>query len=254
MGLGGGKRPEISRGTIAAAIAVSAALHVGLVAAVSREKAPAAPKSEPVEFEVVEREPPPPPPPPPEPVPEPAPAPAPKPKVVRVDQPPPPPPPNSPPPPADTPPAKPPPVKIGVSLGSTSEGGSFAVGVGNTLYGKAEERAADPNAVKPYAAPPAPAPKYVPSTRLTSLPKKLSEPRVDYPDEAKKAGIEGDVKLLLRIDETGKVVGVRVLKGPGYGLEAAAEKAAWSWRFQPGLAEGTPVVTEIPLTYSFYLE
>jgi protein TonB len=252
VGNGGGARPGVSGGTIAVAIAVSAALHLGMVAALSRERPPAPPPAAPVEFEVVERTPPPPPPPP-EPVPEPAPAPAPKPKVVRVDRPPPPPPPSHTPPPADAPPpAKPPPVKIGLSLGSTTQGGSFAVGVGNSLHGKADERAADPREAKPYTAP-VPA-KYVPSTRLTTLPRKLSEPRVDYPEEAKREGIEGDVKLLLRIDENGKVVGVKVLSGPGHGLEQAAAKAAWSWRFEPGLADGKPVVTEIPLTYSFYLE
>ena len=252
MGLGGGKRPEISRGTIAAAIAVSAALHVGLVAAVSREKAPAAPKSEPVEFEVVEREPPPPPPPPPEPVPEPAPAPAPKPKVVRVDQPPPPPPPNSPPPPADTPPAKPPPVKIGVSLGSTSEGGSFAVGVGNTLYGQADRTAADPAEVKPYAAPERPA--FVAATRVSAAPRVLREVKPEYPEEAREAGVEGDVILLLRIDREGRVSAVKVLAGPGHGLEAAATRAAWQLRFFPATLDGEPVVTEIRFTYHCLLE
>lgn len=249
MRLGEGERPRISTGTIATAIAASVVVHLGLLAALGRERSPPPPPNVPVEFEVVEREPPPPEPVP-EPEPEPEPAPAPKPKVVRVEKPPPPPPPNTP-PPAEAP-AKPPPVKIGVSLGSTSQGGSFAVGVGNTLYGKADDEAADPSEVRPYVAPAGP--RYVPSTRLTSLPKKLSEPHVDYPEEAKRAGVEGEVKLLLRIDETGQVVGVKILKGPGYGLEGAAEKAAWSWRFRPGLADGAPVVTEIPLTYTFYLE
>lgn len=249
MELGEGRRPGVSRGTVGAAIAASVAVHLGLFAVLGHEPAPASKSAAPVEFEVVERTPPPPPP---EPVAEPAPEP-PQPKVARTEKPP-PPPPNAPPPPETPPPSKPVPVKIGVSLGSTTEGGSFAIGVGNSLAGKADDRAADPNAVRPYTAPAAKAAPYVPSTRLASLPKKLGEPHVDYPEEARRAGVEGEVKLLLKIDETGKVIGVKVLKGPGHGLDAAAEKAAWSWRFRPGLADGQPVVTEIPLTYAFYLE
>jgi protein TonB len=249
--LGEGQRPGVRAGAVGIALVASVALHLGLLAALGRARPPPAEPARPVEFEVVQRAPPPPPPPA---VPEPAPAPEPpKPKVARVEQPPPPPPPNALPPPEAPPQSKPVPVKIGVSLGSTTEGGSFAIGVGNSLAGKADEKAADPSAVKPYAAPPKAA-AYVPSTRLTTLPKKLGEPHVDYPEEAKRAGVEGEVKLLLKIDETGQVIGVKVLKGPGYGLEAAAERAAWKWRFRPGTADGRPVITEIPLTYAFYLE
>lgn len=255
MHLGEGIKTNVSWGTIAVAIALSGAVHLALFAALGGHRLQPPKPNVPVEFEVVSV---PPAPPPPEPAappePEPAPAPPPpKPRMATVEKPPPPPPNAS--PSSAEPPAKPAPVKIGVTLDSTAQAGSFALGVGNSLYGKADDKATDPNAVRPYAAAPTPAAaRYVPSTRLTSMPKKLSEPRVEYPEEAKRAGVEGEVKLLLRIDETGKVVGVKILKGPGYGLEAAAQKAAWSWRFQPALADGSPVVTEIPLTYTFYLE
>ena len=61
-----------------------------------------------------------------------------------------------PPPLASAPPAPPPapgapkPLpRVGISLGSTVASGAFAVGVGNTLYGKASEEAADPQVRAP---------------------------------------------------------------------------------------------------------
>jgi periplasmic protein TonB len=249
-------------GRLAGAAAVSALLHAGGLALAARLGPRPSQVLRPVEVDFETVEPPPPPPEPPRAEPPPPPEPRAPPRRVAVarlppppkaEKPPPPPPPNEPPPP-DAPPARAAP-RVGVSLSSTASGGGFAVGVGNTLYGKAPEVAADPREVKPYSAqgtapPPPPGPK------LSSQPRLLEQPEVPpYPEAARRAGLQGQVKLLLHVDRQGRVVSVRVLSDPGGGLGEAARAAALRFRFSPGVLDGEPVeVPDFPHTYTFVLE
>jgi protein TonB len=128
-------------------------------------------------------------------------------------------------------------------------GGGFAVGVGNTLHGKASEIAAEPGAVKPYAAD-----RTAPAARLSAQPRLLERPEIPYPAEARRDGLEGQVVLLLRIDAEGRVAAASVLSAPGPGLGEAARAGALRFRFTPPLLEGEAVETEIRFTYTFVLE
>jgi periplasmic protein TonB len=213
----------------------------------------------PVELVMVEVRRPPPPPPPEEPRPEEPPPPrpkAPKPppvKVAQAEKPPPPPPPDAPPPPNDTPPpeapSKPVPLVVGLSMSSTTSAGSFAAPVGNTTYGKVGERATDPSEVKAYAAP-----RYVPVYQVDTEPTVASEVKIPYPEEARRAGVEGTVTLSITIDHEGRVVKVTVLSGPGYGLNEAARNALSRFRFKPAVKNGEPVSTEMKYSYTFLLD
>ncbi len=243
--------------TLGATAVVSLALHAGGLALAARLEPRTPPPQRPVEvsFDAVEPPPPPkeepPPPPPPEPPKE---KPAPK-RVAMADlppppkslKPPPPPPPNEEPPPS-APPAKAVPI-TGLSLSSTVDSGSFSVGTGNTMYGKASEVAADPKQVKPYAAKDA-----APPQRISRQPRKLGDVDIPYPPEARRAGVEGPVKLLLRIDTQGRVVSARVLSDPGAGLGEAAREAVLRMRFEPGLLDGEPVEVDYLYIYRFTLE
>ena len=155
------------------------------------------------------------------------------------------PPPNEPPPPA-APAARAVP-RVGVSLSSTATGGGFAVGVGNTLHGKASEVAADPRAVKPYAAD-------TPAVRLSAQPRVVERPEIPYPPEARRDGLEGRVVLLLRIDSEGRVAAAHLLSAPAPALGEAARAAALRFRFTPPMLDGEAVETEIRFTYTFVLE
>ncbi|HVO19141.1 MAG TPA: TonB family protein [Anaeromyxobacter sp.] len=251
-------------GRLAGAAVVSAALHASGLALAARlgPRPPARPAPLEVAFEAVEPSPPPPEPPRIEPPPPPEPRPAPRrvamaqlpPPPPRAVIPPPPPPPNEP-PPEEQPAARAVP-RVGISLSSTTSGGGFAVGVGNTLYGKAPEAAADPREVKPYSAEGTAPPPPQPSVRLSAQPRLLEQPEVPpYPEVARHAGLQGQVKLLLHIDRQGRVVSVRVLSDPGGGLGEAARAAALRFRFSPGLLDGEPVeVPDFPHTYTFVLE
>jgi protein TonB len=233
-----------------AGYALSAALHAALLAAAFLgPAAPARPRGEVVAVEIEEAprrlDPPPPPPPPP-----PA-------RRVAVALPADaalapetaPPPPNQP-PPADAP-ARSAPVRIGVALSSTTSAGAVAAPAGNTLYGRMPEQAPDPADVQPYRAE-----RYAPPTQVTSLPEPLevSVPKDEYPAEAARAGVEGEVKLRLLVDETGRVRSVTVLRDPGHGLGPAAARIARRYfRFRPARLGGEPVATEIPFTVLFEL-
>ncbi|RKH44225.1 energy transducer TonB [Corallococcus sicarius] len=165
----------------------------------------------------------------------------------------PPPPSEAPPPPNDTPPpepqAKPPPLVVGMTMSSTTSAGSFAAPVGNTAYGKANGTAKDPKEVKGYSAP-----KYVPVYQVDSEPTVASEVKIPYPDEARRAGIEGTVTLSITIDADGKVGTVKVISGPGYGLDEAARDAIRRFRFKPAIKGGEAVATEMKYSYTFLLD
>jgi len=60
-----------------------------------------------------------------------------------------------------------------------------------------------------------------------------------YPEVARRAGIEGTVRLSLLIGADGKVKQVRVLSGHPM-LATAAEEAVWQWLYQPALVQGEP--------------
>lgn len=235
-------------------MAVSAAVHAGLVVAMPHDR-PAPPKNSIVEMAFYE---PPPPPPPPPKVEEPEPPkelepPKPKP-IVKADTPK--PKEDLPPPPNDTPPeqpTKPVPIVVGVTLSSTTATGGFAVQVGNTTMGKASDQVVDAANVKPYAAP-----KYAPPGSADSDPELLNNgdlATIAYPPEAKQNDIEGTVRLKITLDASGHVEQVVVLAGPGYGLEEAARQAILTRaKFKPAMKSGEPVGYTFVYGFVFVLD
>jgi TonB family protein len=79
--------------------------------------------------------------------------------------------------------------------------------------------------------------------------KYVTQPK--YPEEAKKAGIEGKVYLRIAIDITGEVLDVKVVKGVHQLLDNAAVAAAWSWSYYPAKKKDKPVPVWIgqPVTF-----
>ena len=69
---------------------------------------------------------------------------------------------------------------------------------------------------------------------------KMVQPK--YPDIARDMGIEGDVVLLVYIDETGTVRNALVQDSPGLpAMEEEAAKAAYKCKFAPARQQGKPV-------------
>jgi periplasmic protein TonB len=197
------------------------------------------------------------PPPPPEPpkIEEPAPKPKVKPapiKVAEVKPPPEPPKEQLPPPPNDAPPPeanKPVPLVVGISMSSTTTAGGFAAPVGNTVYGKTAKQAVAPSEVKAYSAP-----KYMPAYQVDTPPSVLGECRGEYPEDAKRLGIEGTVMLSVLIDTDGVVKNVKLLHGLGYGLDEVAQSRIKKCRFEPAHKGGEAVSTEITYKFTFLID
>ena len=241
-----------------------------LIIGVITRMLPSKPAEE-VTMSVVHHEEPPPPPEPepepPPPEPEPAkPAPPPPPKVASA--PPPPPPKAEPPPPPDAPP---PPRRItGLSLESTTEGGSGpAFGTGNTNIGESDTKAADPKKVDPKGAfsppgtdgtgpPPAnKAATNIPGTGrgVVVLPKRVNVVKPAYPETLRAQGIEADVVLQITLDATGKITSLKVLVPAAQPeFNDAALAAARSETWSPQTRDGQPVSTTFSFKTRFRLD
>jgi protein TonB len=112
--------------------------------------------------------------------------------------------------------------------------------LGAAQKGPVAARAAAPTAVKRTAAVHAPSSTADECDEPPAKPKPKNVPQPAYTDRAREAGIEGKVRIELTVDETGRVVGVRVLSGLGYGLDEAAVAAAQSASFEPAIRCGKP--------------
>ena len=74
-----------------------------------------------------------------------------------------------------------------------------------------------------------------------------------YPEEAKRAGLEGSVGLELSIDEGGRVVGVRITSPAGHGFDQAALAAVTQFVFEPAKQKGVPIPAKVQFAYDFHL-
>jgi protein TonB len=99
------------------------------------------------------------------------------------------------------------------------------------------------------------APAFRPAADVSRAPEVAEEVRAEYPEEARREGIQGAVRLLVLIRKDGSVYRVRVLEDPGYGLGEAAREALSRFQFRPALGpDGEAVDYQIYYTYRFVLD
>ncbi|HKO47911.1 MAG TPA: TonB family protein [Polyangiaceae bacterium] len=84
-------------------------------------------------------------------------------------------------------------------------------------------------------------------------PKPISTPQPGYTDDALAAAVEGKVRVQLTVDETGKVVDVKLIAGLGHGLDEAALAAARRATFEPALHCGKPTRATFTISMRFKL-
>ncbi len=77
---------------------------------------------------------------------------------------------------------------------------------------------------------------------------------VEYPEMARKAGIEGRVTIQFIVNENGEVENPRVVRGIGGGCDEAALKAVRQAEFEPGQQRGRPVRVQYSLSINFRLD
>jgi TonB family protein len=76
----------------------------------------------------------------------------------------------------------------------------------------------------------------------------------DYPPDAKRLGVEGQVKVRLKVDATGKVATRSLVTRLGHGLDELALKLANRLRFKPAIdTSDRPVPATVVWTFTFTL-
>jgi TonB family protein len=87
-----------------------------------------------------------------------------------------------------------------------------------------------------------------------SPPKPLKRKMPSYTEEARHAGVQGDVITQCIIRSNGKADNCKTVQGLGYGLDEASVKIIMEkWQFQPGFLNGKPVDTIANISVSFRL-
>lgn len=77
--------------------------------------------------------------------------------------------------------------------------------------------------------------------------------KITYPDEARKAGVEGRVFVQFIVNNDGQVEDPKVVKGIGYGCDEVALAAVKDARFKPGEVDGEAVPVKMSLPIIFRL-
>ena len=165
------------------------------------------------------------------------------------------------PPPKAPPPEKPgKPVRVvGLSLDSTSQGGSGpAFSVGNTRQGETDKRANDPKKVARTAPPPSPnqtASRIPTAGARYVLPKRKRPVKPPYPKELLAQGIEAAVTVMVSLDTSGNVKSVKIIKSSGRPeFDESARKTALAEQFEPATRDGTPIPYTLSYTYRFTID
>ena len=140
-------------------------------------------------------------------------------------------------------------VEIGRGLRLASAAACMALGVATCASALAlhTEIAASGSAVMDKKE--APSAVHVSSKVIAGL--AIYQPKPVYPEDAKKAGIEGAVVLKAIISKNGTVDNLQVVSGPEELRESALD-AVREWRYKPYLLNGesTAVETTVTVTYS----
>lgn len=78
--------------------------------------------------------------------------------------------------------------------------------------------------------------------------------KINYPEMARKAGIEGKVIIQFIVNEQGQVEDPRVIRGIGGGADEEALRVVKQAEFEPGRQRGEPVRVQYSLPITFRLQ
>ncbi|MEQ9449573.1 MAG: energy transducer TonB [Rhodospirillaceae bacterium] len=100
--------------------------------------------------------------------------------------------------------------------------------------------------------PPPPPPKVVPPRTNPRRP--ITQP--EYPTMSRRLGEEGEVVLLLTVDESGRITEASVEESSGFERldEAAVREALRRWRLIPGTVNGQPSTMQHRIRVTFQIE
>jgi periplasmic protein TonB len=84
---------------------------------------------------------------------------------------------------------------------------------------------------------------------IPALPQVFPDPAVSRADLP--AGVEGDVVVEVTIDEQGNVVGLKLIRGIGYGIEDRVLATLRQWRFRPASKDGVAIASQHIVTIHY---
>jgi TonB family protein len=102
--------------------------------------------------------------------------------------------------------------------------------------------------------PPAPVGPLTVGLAGTTKPMRIHYIEPEYPEEAKRVGLEGHVILLVTVGERGSVVDVTLIQGGPLGMTESAVEAVWKWRYEPSTLHGKPISLSFTQIVRFTLE
>lgn len=118
----------------------------------------------------------------------------------------------------------------------------------------ASQPAAAAGPVAPAAAPPSQADAPASYSPPSFGARYLDNPKPGYPLIARRRGLEGTVRLDVRVSAEGIPISVRVRESGGHeSLDDAALTAVWHWRFVPARRGGEPVEASVVVPVRFRL-
>ncbi|HMF90815.1 MAG TPA: energy transducer TonB [Candidatus Angelobacter sp.] len=86
-----------------------------------------------------------------------------------------------------------------------------------------------------------------------SPPKILYQPEPEFSDLARKMSYQGTLGMSVLVDKSGSVRNVQVVHPLGMGLDENAVATIGTWRFEPAMRDGQPVVVSLYIEVSFQL-
>lgn len=76
----------------------------------------------------------------------------------------------------------------------------------------------------------------------------------EYPEVARKAGLEGKVTIAVIVDENGNVIHAEVINSSNQVFNEAALKAAYGYKFKPGMMKDKKVKVKVIIPFAFKLQ
>ena len=77
------------------------------------------------------------------------------------------------------------------------------------------------------------------------------KPDPQYTEEARRAGVEGNVVLHVSVGKDGKPTDVKVIRGVGFGVDEKAVEAVSNWQFHPATKNGEPIEVQAQIEVNF---
>lgn len=87
-------------------------------------------------------------------------------------------------------------------------------------------------------------------SNATEAPKISGAPAIDYPEAARKNGVEGTVKVSLTLAENGTVKDINVLQGLPFGVSEAVAKGLQTLYFEPAKRGDQPIPVKMFFDYT----